>query len=89
MNTTVHKGTALITDASSGIGAVHADRLVRSGYDLILAARRADKLRQVAGSLTTRAGRSVETLAADLTIPSDLTRGDAVLRGDARKGQPA
>ena len=83
MNTNVHKGTALITGASSGIGAVYADRLARSGYDLILVARRADKLRQLAVDLTTNTGRSVETLAADLTDPSDLARVEAVLRSDA------
>lgn len=83
MNTSLHKGTALITGASSGIGAVYADRLARSGYDLILVARRADKLRLLAGELTSRTGRSVETLAADLTNPSDLAQVEAVLRNDA------
>jgi uncharacterized protein len=83
MNTRIHKGTALITGASSGIGAVYADRLARSGYDLILVARRADKLRSLAESLTTRTGRSVETIAADLTHPADLAAVEAVLRTDA------
>jgi short-subunit dehydrogenase len=83
MNTRIHKGTALITGASSGIGAVYADRLARSGYDLILVARRADKLRTLAQELTGRTGRSVETIAADLTNASDLASVEAVLKTDA------
>src|SRR6187431_3069757 len=77
------KGTALITGASSGIGAVYADRLARAGYDLILVARRADKLRELARTLTTRTGRSVETIAADLTHADDLASVETVLRTDA------
>lgn len=83
MNTLIHKGTALITGASSGIGALYADRLARAGYDLILVARRADKLRSLANELTTRTGRSVETIAADLTKPDQLAKVEAVLRTDA------
>jgi uncharacterized protein len=83
MTTPIHKGTALITGASSGIGAVYADRLARSGYDLILVARRADKLRSLAEELTTRTRRSIETIAADLTKPADLAKVEAVLKSDA------
>ncbi|WP_342316732.1 SDR family oxidoreductase [Lysobacter sp. FW306-1B-D06B] len=83
MNTRIHQGTALITGASSGIGALYADRLARAGHDLILVARRADKLRELAQELTTRTGRSVETIAADLTRPEDLARVEDLLRRDA------
>lgn len=83
MNTHAHNGTALITGASSGIGAVYADRLARAGYDLILVARRADKLQELAKSLTDRTGRSVETIRADLTDKQDLARVEATLAADA------
>jgi short-subunit dehydrogenase len=83
MNTRIHRGTALITGASSGIGAIYADRLARSGYDLILVARRANKLRSLAQTLTSQTGRSIETIAADLTQSSDLARVEAALRTDA------
>jgi uncharacterized protein len=78
-----HQGTALITGASSGIGAVYAERLAQAGHDLILVARSADKLQSLAEQLTTRSGRSVETIAADLTNAEDLARVERVLRTDA------
>lgn len=83
MTPSIHQGTALITGASSGIGAVYADRLAQAGHDLILVARRAELLRSLAQDITTRTGRSVETIAADLTRADDLARVESVLHTDA------
>ena len=74
------KGTALITGASTGIGAVYADRLAERGYDLILIARKQELLSKVAETLSARTGRRVETLAADLTRAADLHKIEGVLR---------
>ncbi|MGJ7506491.1 SDR family NAD(P)-dependent oxidoreductase [Variovorax sp. GT1P44] len=74
------RGTALITGASSGIGAVYADRLARRGFDLVLVARNAERLRALASRLTQATGRRVETLTADLSAPQDLERVAATLR---------
>jgi hypothetical protein len=72
MNTKIDKGTALITGASTGIGAVYADRLAQRGYDLILVARDLKRLEELAQSLAARTGRKVETIKADLTDTADL-----------------
>ena len=77
------KGTALITGASSGIGAVYADRLAKRGYDLILVARNEQRLAEVAEQVGQRTGRKVTTLKADLTKPVDLRRVEGVLRIDS------
>ena len=63
---------AMVTGASSGIGAEFARRLARDGYALILVARRREQLEHLAGELG-----GAEILTADLTSDEDLTRVEA------------
>ncbi|HET6220513.1 MAG TPA: SDR family NAD(P)-dependent oxidoreductase, partial [Dongiaceae bacterium] len=78
--------TALVTGASSGIGAVYADRLARRGHDLVLVARDKAKLEALAKRLKAEAGVAVEVLAADLTDAADRGRVEARLKEDRRIG---
>jgi short-subunit dehydrogenase len=73
MSAPTSKGTALITGASTGIGAAYADRLAERGYDLILVARNQEKLSEVAARLEST-GRRIKTIAADLTKQEDVGR---------------
>jgi uncharacterized protein len=83
MSVTHTKGTALITGASAGIGAIYADRLAKRGYDLILVARNGSRLAALAQRLKTETGRSVETITADLNDKADLARIETTLRSNA------
>jgi len=80
--TTANKGTALITGASTGIGAVYADRLAKRGYDLILVARDKTKLQSVADAIKAKYANRVEVISADLTAKADLHSVEARLRSD-------
>jgi short-subunit dehydrogenase len=62
-------GLAVITGASSGIGATFAEHLAARGLNVVLVARRQDRLEAVARSITTRYPVSVEIKLADLSRP--------------------
>jgi short-subunit dehydrogenase len=76
-------GTALITGASTGIGATYADRLARRGHDLVLVARDVARLEALAAKLKAATGVRIDILPADLTNKADLAKVEARLADDA------
>lgn len=83
MNTVNKQRKALITGASTGIGAVYAERLAKRGYDLILVARDQEKLQKVAYIIENSSNSKVELLPADLTNKVDLLKIETRLREDS------
>jgi short-subunit dehydrogenase len=80
------KGTALITGASTGIGAIYADRLAKRGHDLVLVARDGARMEALAERLRSETGVGIEIIPADLTVDADvaaieqrLAKGDIAL----------
>jgi short-subunit dehydrogenase len=71
------KGLAVITGASAGIGETFARQLARGGYDLLLIARRLDRLQALATELSRAYGVTAEPLAADLACDEDLHNVEA------------
>lgn len=80
------KPTVLITGASSGIGAVYADRFARRGHDLVVVARDTARLDAIARGLHDRTGVRVDVLTADLSSRTDLAQVEARLLDDRRIG---
>ena len=76
------QGKALVTGASSGIGATYAERLARRGYDLLLVARDLARLESMASRLAEQYGVEVQVLKADLTRKADLLVVEDRLRSD-------
>jgi uncharacterized protein len=70
---------AVVTGASSGIGVAYAERMAERGYDLILVARRRDRLEDVAKRIEIKTNRAVEIVTADLSDANDLLRIEALL----------
>jgi short-subunit dehydrogenase len=80
------KPTVLITGASTGIGAVYADRFAKRGHDLVLVARDRAKLEALAQRLRKESGVAVDILQADLTDTAQLGKVETLLKSDSRIG---
>jgi short-subunit dehydrogenase len=75
-------GTAVVTGASTSIGAIYADRLARRGFDLLIIARHSKRLTDLASELTKKTGRRVDIISANLTNKQDLRKIESRLHSD-------
>ncbi|MGN7807406.1 SDR family NAD(P)-dependent oxidoreductase [Ensifer sp. 22521] len=80
------KPAVLVTGASTGIGAVYSERFARRGHDLILVARNAVRMAELAERLRSETGVNVDVVPADLTDEQDLAKVEQRLREDERIG---
>lgn len=74
---------ALVTGASSGLGAAFAEALARRGFDLVIVARRRERLETLADELRDRYEIAVQVLMADLTQAADLQAVESHVASDA------
>ncbi|MCP1551052.1 MULTISPECIES: SDR family NAD(P)-dependent oxidoreductase [Methylorubrum] len=78
--------SVLVTGASTGIGAIYADRFARRGHDLVLVARDKARMDDLADRLRCEHGVAVDVLPADLTVPDQVRAVERRLRDDDRIG---
>lgn len=83
MSQSPRKPVAVVTGASAGIGAVYAERLAARGYDLVLVARRAERLESLSRNLAAAHGTKVEVVEADLTKDTELGPVENILKSNA------
>jgi uncharacterized protein len=76
------RGLAVVTGASSGIGAVYAERLAARGHSLLLVARRPDRLAGTKDRLSSNYRVEVAILVADLELASDVSDLEARVAAD-------
>ena len=74
--------TALVTGASAGLGVAYAERLAAKGFDLVLVARRRERLDELAKRLEKAHRIKAEVLLADLTSAKDVAKVEKRLAGD-------
>ncbi|MBN3761421.1 SDR family NAD(P)-dependent oxidoreductase [Burkholderia sp. Ac-20365] len=79
----VSKGTAVVTGASSGVGACYAEQLAERGYDVIMIARNRARMNTLASQLTDKTGRSFEVVQADLARLAGVQSVESLLRSDS------
>ncbi len=77
-------GIAVVTGASAGLGKVYADRLAKRGFDLILVARRKERLDELSQRLQQSYGIKAEVVAADLGEAGDLRRVSDLIASNER-----
>jgi short-subunit dehydrogenase len=76
------KGTAIVTGATGGVGALYAAGLAERGYDLLLVGRQQKTLDALAKAVKQKANVKVETLVANLAEAKDLARVEARISSD-------
>lgn len=78
--------TALITGASSGIGATYAERFARRGHNLVMVARDKARMDLLASRLREETKVTIDVIQADLTQQEDLAEIESRLREDTSIG---